>query len=270
MERLPPDFLRHAPVVGFRYPAADGRQRVRVAAERDGQSDALLVVPALEETDDGLRHRALAAAVEAIRGADFPTRPPQVVAERVLDVFPYLVFRLPVAGQEDTSGYGLGSSDTFRVIVGYFGARPCRREGLVQRAERPAHGTDAHRRAVAPTVVGQGVIGIHPAFELFPETGIGVFPGIFFVECGVILAPVQEAIHRRHRQHRVVGEAGEALEQRELRRLDAPAVRFVGRADHVSGDSAQKVCFHFYHRFIKSCIFDLAFWRKNTMLHFAT
>ena len=62
--------VRHAPVIRLRNPAGDRGLCIRVAAKGHSQPDRMLEVVALEERDDGLRHRALRRHAEVVPGAD--------------------------------------------------------------------------------------------------------------------------------------------------------------------------------------------------------
>ena len=67
-------------VVRFGDAAGDAGQGVAVAAERDGYADGGLEIRAVEEGDDGLRHRALTTLLKRVPGTDLLAGAVQVVA----------------------------------------------------------------------------------------------------------------------------------------------------------------------------------------------
>ena len=69
-QNLDADRLRHAAMKCLGDPARDGRLRVRIAAERDGEADGRLHAVALEEGGDRLRYGALVRDVELVVRTD--------------------------------------------------------------------------------------------------------------------------------------------------------------------------------------------------------
>ena len=144
------DLLGDLLVVRFGEAAGDAGEGVAVAAERDGEADGTLEIRAVEEGDDGFRHRALTTLLKRVPGTDLLARAAQVVAEMRFHILLDLRFGLAGSAQEDGGGHGLRPLDALRVVVGDAGRDLRHPQGLLQRAERPAHGTHPHRRAVAP------------------------------------------------------------------------------------------------------------------------
>jgi hypothetical protein len=108
-------------------------------------------------------------------------------------------------------------------------------EHLVDRIERQAHRGYAHRRPVAPAVVGTHRRVRQPAGkpQAVPATRIAAAE---VAERLPVVPSVEDRGGDRGGEHRVVGEGASFAEQRELRAL--AAVELEHGPDHVAGDRA--------------------------------
>src|SRR5438128_2366605 len=98
----------------------------------------------------------------------------KVVTKRVFDVFLDFLLALPGASEKARCSRGLRAFDSFQVIERYFRAFLCLFQNGLQGSKGPGYRTDAHGRAISPTVVGTQAQRKCPMGELFSVTSIWI------------------------------------------------------------------------------------------------
>ena len=245
-QRRIPQRLRHATVKGLGDTARDGGLRVAVAPQPDGVAHGLLEGMALQEGDDGFGDGFLAAFLVAVGGSDPGQGAVQVIAVAGGDIITDGIPSGAVPGQEYGRRRGAGPFDALGMVMRHGGAQGRILLGLLQAAAGPAHGRDAHGRAVAETVVRLAAARDDPAEKTLSVPRPDVRTPIFVhgvdegLPAGLLLTvgPHQGPAHG-HGHHRIVREAGTGREQGKGLGGPPPGMELVRTAHHVTDDGSQ-------------------------------
>ena len=227
---------RDCAVEGVGDGAGDAGDGVAVATKGDGFAEGVFEVCGIEEGDNGFGDGALAADIEFVGGADGFDGAVEIVGELGLEEGADFFFGLALPRKKDGGCDGLGSLDAVGVVVGDFGTALGFLECPVEVFGDPSDGAGPHGGAVAPAVVGLGVVELEPLDEGAAVAGIWVEAAELLVGLGVG-DPGEEVLGGGEGENGVVGEGGTGGE--DLAVFGLVVVVLVGGASDVAYDCAE-------------------------------